>query len=115
METVWGLPLALSLMETLALRLPVAEGVKVTLMVQLLPAASVLGLLGQVLVWAKSPALVPVRVMLVMVRAAVPLLVRVTVLAALVVLMTWFPKARLVGFKLTTGAGAAPVPERKTV
>jgi hypothetical protein len=84
-ETVWGLPLALSLIETLAVRLPVAEGLKVTLMVQLLPTARVLGLTGQVLVWAKSPLLVPVIPMLLMVSAAFPLLVRVTLWAPLVV------------------------------
>ena len=77
--TVCGLPLALSLMLTLALRVPVAVGVKVTLMVQEAPAASVLEPLGQVLVWAKSPLLVPLSPMLLMVRAALPLLVSVTV------------------------------------
>src|SRR6266566_2903572 len=81
-----GLPDALSVIVTLALRLPVAVGVKVTLMVQEAPAASVLELLGHVLVWAKSPALVPVRAMLLMVRDPVPLLVSVTVCAALVAL-----------------------------
>ena len=80
-----GLPLALSVMVTLALRLPVAVGVKVTLIVQFAPAAKVLELLGQVLVCAKSPLLVPLRPMLLMVKAAVPLLVSVTVCAALVV------------------------------
>jgi hypothetical protein len=42
-------------------------------------------LAGQVLVSAKSPALVPVTPMLLMLRDAFPLLVRVTVWAALVV------------------------------
>src|SRR5205807_2157813 len=84
--TVCGLPLALSVMVTLALLEPVAVGENVTLIVQEAPAASVLELLGHVLVWAKSPALVPVRPMLLMVRAAVPLLVSVTVWAVLVVL-----------------------------
>ena len=83
--TLCGLPAALSLMLTAPLRAPEADGAKVTLMVQLAPAANVLGLMGQVLVCAKSPALVPVTEMLVIVRAAVPLLVSVTVLAALVV------------------------------
>ena len=69
----------MSVMLTLALRLPIAEGVKATLIVQVAPAASVLEPLGQVLVWAKSPLLVPVRPMLLMVRAALPLLVSVTV------------------------------------
>ena len=81
-----GLSLALSAMETLALRLPLFVGVKVTLIVQFDPAASVLDPVGQVLDWAKSPALVPARLILLIVRAPVPLLVSVTVWAALVVL-----------------------------
>ena len=73
---LWGLPLALSVMLSEAARLPLAEGVKVTLMVQLPPAATEL---PQVLVWAKSLALVPVTVTLVIVNVALPVLVRVTV------------------------------------
>src|SRR2546421_24840 len=92
-------------MLTLALREPVAVGVKVTLMVQEAPAASVLELLGQVLVWAKSPAFVPARPILLMVRAALPLLLSVTVWAVLVVLTCWLPKLRLVGLRLTAGDG----------
>lgn len=83
--TLCGLPVALSAIVTLALRLPVAEGVKVTPIAQLLPAASVLGLIGHVFVWAKSPAFVPPTPMLVMVSGAAPLLVSVTDCAALVV------------------------------
>src|SRR3954447_18671093 len=49
---VCGLPVALSVTFTLALRLPVADGVKVTEIVQLPPAASVDGEVGHVLVWA---------------------------------------------------------------
>ena len=37
---VWGLPLALSVRVMAALRVPVAAGVKVTLIVQLVPAAT---------------------------------------------------------------------------
>ena len=80
-----GLSAASSAILTLALRAPFAEGVKVTLRMQFAPAASVFGLMGQVFVWAKSPALVPLTETLVMVSAAVPLLVSVTVCAALVV------------------------------
>ena len=71
-----GLPLALSVMLTEAVRLPLAAGVNVTLMVQLAPAATEL---PHVLVWAKSLALVPVKARLVMLKAAVPVLLRVTV------------------------------------
>jgi len=76
--TLSGLSAALSVTVTLALRVPVAAGVKVTLMVHLAPAAKVLGLMGQVVAWAKSPELVPVTAMLLMVNGALPLLVKVT-------------------------------------
>ena len=74
--TVCGLPLALSVMLTEAVRLPLAAGVKVTVMVQLALAATEL---PQVLVWAKSLALVPVSARLVMLKAALPVLLRVRV------------------------------------
>jgi hypothetical protein len=48
---VCGLPEALSLMLTLAVRLPVAVGLKVTEMVQVAFTANVDGLTGQVFVW----------------------------------------------------------------
>src|SRR3989442_4990505 len=61
---------------------------------------------------AKSPGFEPARAMLVMLRVAVPLLVRVTVCAGLVVLRRWSPKARLVGAKVT--AGTMPIPASDT-
>ena len=64
-----------------AVRLPLTEGVKVTLRVQLEPAATEL---PQLLVWAKSPALEPERAMLVRLKGTLPELVRVTDLVALV-------------------------------
>ena len=76
-----GLPGALSAMVSVAARAPAAAGVKVTLIVQLLPPATEL---PQLLVWTKSVALVPVIVMLVIARAAFPVLFRVTIWAALV-------------------------------
>ena len=79
---VCGLPVALSVTVTVALLVPDAAGVKVTLMVQLPAAATEL---PQLLLWAKSPALVPVTAILVTLRAALPELDRVTALAALVV------------------------------
>jgi hypothetical protein len=66
-----------------AVRVPEAEGVKVTLIVQLAPAATEL---PHALVCAKSPALVPVTAMLVMFKVALPVLRRVTVRAVLVIL-----------------------------
>ena len=57
--------------------------------------------LPQSLVWAKSP---PAE-MLVMFSVALPVLVKVTVFAALVVPTVCFAKVRLVGERLTAGAG----------
>ena len=93
-----------------AVRLPEAAGVKVTLIVQLPLAATEL---PQVLVWAKSPGLVPAMVRLDIVKAAVPVLLRVTVCATLVELTAWLPKERLPGE--TPAAGAVPVPDKPTV
>jgi len=75
--TVCGLPEALSVIDTLALRLPLAVGENVAEIVQLDPAASVDGPRGHVLVCAKSPVFVPDTAMFVIVSAAVPELVSV--------------------------------------
>ena len=77
---VCGLPLALSVTATLAVRVPVAVGLNVTLIVQLAPALTEL---PQVLLWAKSPLLVPVMAMPLMLSAALPALDRVIDCAAL--------------------------------
>jgi nicotinamidase-related amidase len=74
--TLCVLPAALSVTVRAAVRDPLAVGVKVTLIEQLAPAATEL---PHVLVWAKSLGLVPVRAMLVMVKAALPVLLRVRV------------------------------------
>ncbi|HMC60700.1 MAG TPA: hypothetical protein VKJ01_16035 [Candidatus Solibacter sp.] len=81
-EAVCGLPAALSATETLAARVPEAVGVNVTLMLQLAAAASEA---PQVFICVKSPGLVPLIVMLVMVSAAVPVLLSVTTPGALLV------------------------------
>jgi hypothetical protein len=71
-----GLPGALSAMLTEAVSAPVAVGLKVTLMVQLALAAT---LLPQVFAEIrKSPGFAPERVTLVMLRAKTPMLVSVT-------------------------------------
>jgi hypothetical protein len=70
--TVCVVGLALSVIVIEPLRKPVALGVKVTLRVQLAPAAK---LEPQVLVWAKSP----LTAMLVIVRVALPVFLRVRV------------------------------------
>src|SRR5438270_7167541 len=76
-----------------ALRDPVTVGVKVTLMVQVPLAARVEGLRGQLLVCPKSPGLVPVKPMLVIVSAVPVGLESVTAWAAPVVPTFWFPKS----------------------
>ena len=81
--TVCGLPLALSVSVSAPERLPVAVGVNVTLITQLLLAAS--GALVLQVVPLAAMAKSPVTAMLVKVNDAVPLLVTVTALAAPVV------------------------------
>ena len=70
-----GLSGALSVMLRLAERAPVAAGVNDTLMVHVFPAATAT---LQVLVWLKSPGLVPVKVIAVIFRFLLPVLVTVT-------------------------------------
>jgi hypothetical protein len=96
--------------EMLAVRLPLALGLKLTESVQLPPAASVLGLIGQVFVWPKSAAFVPPSPIAVIVSAALPEFVRVTVWAAPLVPTARDPKPRLVGENDTAGAAVTPVP-----
>src|SRR2546429_9329950 len=78
-----GLRPASSAIDSVAVRAPEAVGVKVTLMVQVPPAAKVAGLVGQalapVLVAAKSPEGANELI----VKAAVPVFVSVTVIAVL--------------------------------
>ena len=71
--------MALSAMLIAADRVPDAVGVKATVIVQEPFAANELGDRGQLLDSPKSPALVPVTEMLVMVKLTLPVLVRVTV------------------------------------
>ncbi len=77
-----GLSEALSVMLRVPVRVPEAVGVKVTLMLQLAPAATEL---PQVLVCVKSPLFVPVTAMLVRLSEALPVFESVTDCAALVV------------------------------
>jgi len=104
---VWALTLLA--IETEAVRVPLADGLKVTLMVQLAPAATEL---PQVLLWAKSLALTPETAMLEMFSVALPGLLRVAVCAALALPRDWLPKERLEGETLISAA--VPVPERVT-
>ena len=82
--TVCGLFAALSLIESVAVRLPVADGVNVTLTVQVPLGVSVAPAQVSALL-AKSLAFEPVSPMLVMARFAVPLLVTVKPWPGLVV------------------------------
>src|SRR3989442_1299544 len=112
-DTDCGLLAASSVMVTVAVRALAAVGVNVRLRRQLAPATTVAPFVQVVpAAMAKSPGFKPARAMLVMLRVAVPLLVRVTVCAGLVVLRRWSPKARLVGAKVT--AGAMPIPTSDT-
>jgi hypothetical protein len=80
--TLCGLPAASSWTFKFALRELLALGVKVTLIVQLAPTAT---LVPQLLVWAKFEAFVELIEILLMVSGAVPIFDSVTVCGALVV------------------------------
>src|SRR6266850_1074992 len=108
--TVCGLPPALSVIVSVPVRAPTVVGANVTLIVHVPAAASVAGLTGHAFVWAKSPEAATELI----VNALVPVLVRVTVFAVLVVVSNWPPKLRLVGANPTPGAAADPVPVRLT-
>jgi hypothetical protein len=108
--TVCGLFAALSAIVRLAVRLPVAVGVKVTLIVQLAPVAT---LDPQLLACAKSPGFVPATAIEEIVRATLPLLVSVTGCEALGVPTAWLLKVKLLAE--TPATGAVPVPVRLTV
>src|SRR2546427_8218873 len=110
-DTDCGLPGASSVMVTVAVRAPVAAGVKLMLIVQLAPGATEPAQVGQVLsaAKAKSAACAPVMVMLVRFSGAPPLLVSVTFCAGLVVPTRCSPNALLVAESVAVG-GVTPVP-----
>lgn len=89
-------------------RVPVVVGVKVTLTVQLAPAASVL---EQLFVCVKSPVAAPI----VSVVDKVPVFFTVTGLLALVVPTACEAKVRLDGVVVTVMVPPVPVPDRVTV
>ena len=100
----------LSVMVMVAVRVPRTVGVKVTLITQLEPGATVK---PQALLSAKSLAFAPLIAVLVIVRAPVPVFFRVTVSGALATATGCRPKSRLVGARLTEGV--VPLPVRATV
>ena len=103
---VWGDPAALSAIDTLALKVAIEAGVKVTDRVQLEPAASDD---PQVLVCVKLVAPAPAIVMALMVSGALPVLASCAVCAALVVPLIAV-KVSVAGDSVAIGAGAMPVP-----
>jgi hypothetical protein len=111
-----GLPAALSVILTVAVRAPTADGVNVAAMLQVLPAANVDVVrqsatpdpLGVTRVKsAKFPEVVSIAT-LVIVNGPVPEFVSTEADCALVVARNWLPSAIVVGARLT--AGTVPVP-----
>ena len=98
-------PLALSLMDTIPVRMPVVDGVKVTAMVQVPEAATGIEVEQVVL---GSSAKSPLALMAVIVSALPPLLVSVTDCAAAVVPTTVLPKVWLDGVSNTPGRYLCP-------
>jgi hypothetical protein len=105
--TVWGLPSALSVMVTAPVLAPPALGSKVTLRVQLALGAT---LDPQLLAWEESP----LALMLSMLRVALPVLLRVTISALLVVPTVWAGNVKEAGESFTV-VELPPVPVRLTV
>lgn len=99
----------LSATVTVAFRAPSAVGVNVALTAQLAPTAKLAGDSGQVLVVAKSPGLVPPKVILVMISGPVPVLVITLVRSALPCPWAWLPKLRAAGTAETVGANPVPL------
>jgi hypothetical protein len=101
--TDWGLLAAVSVMISFPVRVPTAMGVKVTEIVQLELAASFCGVMGQLLVCAKSP----VTETEAMVSGTDWRFFSVTSLAPLVVFTIWLEKESEVADKPTGGGPAS--------
>lgn len=104
--TVCGLPPALSLMRSEALREPAAEGANVTIIVQLPLTPTPL---PQSFVWAKSAAFAPLSPMLDRVSEVLPVSESVTLCAVLVLPVLCWANVRLPGERLTTGWSPVPL------
>ena len=111
-DTVCGLLVALSVMATVALRVPAAEGVNTTLMVQVPEPWSVVPQVFEEI--AKSPAFIPVRAALVMESGAVPWFCKVIVCAGLLVPTLKAPNWSELGFATAEPIEVVPTPERGT-
>ena len=97
----------MSVMVNVAVRVPACVGANKMLIVQAAPAAR---LCGQVFVSRKAPVIT----MLLMVKAVVPLFVRLSVWAALVVPAAWVPNVRLEAESDAKG-WATPVPVSRII
>jgi hypothetical protein len=97
-----GEPVALSVIETVAVSLPGVVGANFTVIVQVALAASGLAL-TQLSLSMKFAEFAPVMAILVIVSGPNPELVRVTLCGALVVPSVWLPKLSAGGARLTTG------------
>src|SRR5947199_385889 len=110
---IWGPASELSVRDNVPGLPSGSVGVKVTLMVQFAPAGKVAGLVGQAL----APVLVAAKSLEaaneLIVKAAAPVFVSVTVIGALVVASSWLPKSTLV--KASHMPGAYPVPLREKI
>jgi len=83
---------------SVAVRIPGAEGAKVTVMLQLCPGPSVVGLRGQFPTATKSAAAVPpLMTMLPMLRDTAWVFLRVALIAALDWFRAWLPKDKVEG------------------
>jgi hypothetical protein len=109
--TVCGLPAASSIILIAAMRLPVIEGAKVTLAIQLAPGVSEL---PHVLLSTKSAAWGPVTTTLAIFRVALPLLVKVSLWGALAVPTGWLLNVigapLIVMLAAETGGGVTELP-----
>jgi hypothetical protein len=103
-----GLPVALSVRVIVAARAPVAVGEKVALMEQAEPAAKLDGhVLPEI---EKSPGLVPPNATVVKLTALLPVLVTVTLCAALVVPVFCNANVKLDGLIPSVNVGTWPAP-----
>jgi hypothetical protein len=107
-----GLAAPLSVIVIAAERALAAAGVKVTLIVQKPFTGTVVGLSGQLFVCAKSPGLVPVTAIPLIVSGLGPLFVTVIPCEPLVVPRVWLGKLTAVGKKVTVDGTSVPVPLR---
>jgi len=101
--------LLLSVTTSVPLRLPAAAGVNNTAIVQVVFAPKVA---PQVVSWLKSPGLLPTKPMLVILKGALPVLLRVKLSGELLIIAGWLVKLKLAGER--AAIGTVPVPVKLT-